>query len=278
VCFFARPKSAMQPSSLFLKQDLIRIQFGDIKVAVDTPDKRLFDLVKNRFADFRSNEDPDVVVTCEITSDSVFDKHPPGAAYQFPVIITGTLETEMVGFHFRARFQEGNIHIIGPRATYPIDFALTHLWQRNHPHGFILHGAGLLGDGRGWIASGPSGCGKTTLAGLMGEQALCDEYVGVLRQDHKFKIVGLPFWKGRPGSGRLDGIHFLAHGVEYKKARLNRACAWAAIRKQIGWPFNDPSAAQRTLDLAIALVQEVPCFELQFVPDASIRQFLWEAA
>ena len=276
---FCRAKTPYATKSLFLEEEGIRFHFGNMTVAVGTSDSGLLRLVEDRYGCFKADGTPDVEVIFDIATEQVLDHDRlHEARHHEPAVTTGEQGTEIVGLHFRARLRSETISIEGPRATYPIDLALAHLWQSNHPEGFILHGAGLLDGCNGWIAAGPSGCGKSTLAGLVGDHALCDEYVGVVRRQDHFDLVGLPFWTGRPGVGLLSGIHFLAHGSDHRRTPLNVDRAWTALRKQIVWPMSDSQAAQRTLDLGLEVARTVPCFELQFSPDADVWNVLRKAS
>ena len=137
--------------------------------------------------------------------------------------------------------------------------------------GLLLHAALLVDDERAFLCAGPSGCGKSTLAELLPGAALCDE-LAVARRDAKGRWMAwsLPFWHGRPGSGRLAAIHLLEHGRRSARRGLSPAEALRRIAPEVIWPAHDEAAAGRALDLLGALAAEVPVSALAFRPEREV--------
>ncbi len=250
-----------------------------MSISVETRDPILRTLLRDRYAQFCTDEPPDVLVTIDVHTEMQFDMDELlRSRHQVPRVVDCGTSFEMLGRHFEARLNDRHVRISGPRSTYPIDFTLAFLWQRRDPNRFMLHGAGISDGERGWIASGPSGCGKSSLARLLGQHALCDEFVGVVRRSDCYQVMGLPFWQGRNGLAELQHICFLGHGITHSRKAMTKENAWKALRKQVVWPLHDPAAAGRTLGNARELLETVPCFELSFALDAGVWDLIREAA
>lgn len=183
------------------------------------------------------------------------------------------LDWQLEGRDFQASFsaEKRHLQITGPEALYPLDLACLALWYLCHPNGLILHGAGLVFDDTGWICSGPSGVGKTTMTQLFPEQALCDEFCGVVVGDH-VDLVSLPFWASKPATLPLTGIYLLEHATEDACWPLSRETAWRRLASQVFWPYFDEQASQQTFNNLTKLVHQVPVSGLGFRPTKKIAR------
>jgi hypothetical protein len=140
--------------------------------------------------------------------------------------------------------------------------------------GLVAHAAVLLDGERGFLCCGRSGAGKSTLSRLAGSRRGSDELGAVRRVGGEWTVCSLPFWRGRAGSARLDGVFLLRHAACDERRRLSPAEATAAVGRHVLWPMEEPEAAQRALDLLADLVARVPVWDLGFVPTTAVWELI----
>ncbi|MEM9556088.1 MAG: hypothetical protein AAGC60_17660 [Acidobacteriota bacterium] len=268
--------------------DGLTLDFGGLAVQVESSDKAWRQLAAERWRGFSMGTErgwtrkrPSLRVVYRVVDRRTPSPRALEAARRAPLRTDPAAPTEIVGVGFRGRFEPRpgvDLEVEGIRALAPLDRLLQLLWTR-HRRGLILHGAALVepggardhGDRRGWLCTGPSGVGKSTLAGLFPHHALCDELTAVrVEQGDVPRIDSLPFWRGRPGSAPLAGIHLLRHGASHRRHRLSPRQALAALRTEVSWPVPDRDAVERALDALTRLVRAVPVWRLEFRPDRDV--------
>jgi len=163
---------------------------------------------------------------------------------------------------------------------YPLDeVILVHfLWRGRGLH---VHAGGVVDDGRGFLFSGPSGAGKSTLTRLWqpaGVTLLSDDRLIIRRQQDHWRVFGTP-WHGdfdicSPDSAPLEKIFFLTKGPHHAVRRLPEVEAASRLLANSFPPFYDREALNFLLDFIARVTAEVPCYELQFVPEAGVVEFI----
>ena len=150
--------------------------------------------------------------------------------------------------------------------------------RRGIPSGTLVHGAGIVHQGRGYLFVGASGAGKSTVARLSSEQqVLNDEISLVLGVDTAGpELCATPF-NGYcrdkvHGRAPLQAILLLRQGDRHLLGEPSRAAAAAELASQIVPPvglteaLTEQSAAQ-ALEAALQLVARVPIRMLTFSQD-----------
>ncbi len=149
--------------------------------------------------------------------------------------------------------------------------------------GLLLHACGLrLDQGFGLLFSGVSGAGKSTLARLWqaagGACILSDERVALRQQDGRFYLHGTPWHSDgapfAPGTAPLERFFIIRHALHNAARPLEPSEALPLLLARAYLPFWDAAGMSFSLALLDRLCQQVPCFELGFVPDASVVDFL----
>jgi hypothetical protein len=164
-----------------------------------------------------------------------------------------------------------------------------------YPLGEIIM-AGLLGRGRGalmhacavsdgeagFLFAGTSGSGKSTMAGIWepqpGAVLLSDDRVILRRHDGEFWIYGTP-WHGDARAvaavrAPLRRVFILSHGKENRAIPLTPLQAASALFVRSFPPFWDSSGVTFYLQLLGEVAQTLPCLQLEFLPDASIVDYV----
>lgn len=181
------------------------------------------------------------------------------------------------------------LRIQGDGSTYyPLEYPLGHmllstcLAVRN---GIAVHAAGVVVDGRAILFIGKSGSGKTTMAGLWSRQpditVLADDLVVVRQHCDRFIAYGTP-WHGTrglcsPASAPLERIYLIRHERFNRQARLS-ADALLAARLYSGTFLPGWSKAGMAwhVEMIARLTERVPCYDLGFVPNASVVDYVRE--
>lgn len=167
----------------------------------------------------------------------------------------------------------------------PLEYPLGELLMINllaKGRGVEVHGCGVIDrDGAAYVFAGQSEAGKSTIARLWhddGATVLSDDRVVLRLRGRQVWVYGTP-WHGEqefafPASAPLTRIFFLDHGIENFARPMRGAGAVARLFACCFPPFYDKAGLDFTLELLTSIIDRVPCFELTFVPDASVVRFV----
>ncbi len=258
----------------------LRVELAAVRLEVGSPDPAFAACAAERLGRFASPAEPTFRVEHLPAGDA-----PGGLASRMAVRAEAVQVLERPGgFALRAATFGADVDLDrrwavlrSPGAAYPLDALLRHLLPALVPDGLVLHGAGLVADGRGVACCGPSGAGKTTLAGLLPAWAVCDELVALRRAQGRPRLFALPFWKARPAEADLVAVHVLRHGPQHARRRLGLAEALRALVRHTLWPVHAPDASHSALEVAASLAEAVPVWDLAFAPRADVAPFVLEA-
>ena len=144
--------------------------------------------------------------------------------------------------------------------------------------GLLVHAAGMIIDGKGYLFAGPSGAGKSTICDLFQDiddlTRLSDDRIVVEKIGHEFLMFGTP-WPGDAGiavneSARLHGIFFLKQSEENSIKKLNGADTLNYFFKVASLPLYDDADMKKSLDFCEDLLKEIDVYELNFKPGPEI--------
>jgi hypothetical protein len=148
--------------------------------------------------------------------------------------------------------------------------------------GVELHGLGLGSSGAGYLFCGVSGAGKSTVGRIWCREPeveiLSDDRIIVRKMDGGFCIYGTP-WHGdagfaSPGSAPLERLFFLRQGSTNSIRPLSSGEATAKLMTCCFATFWDPEGMAFTLSFLDEMATSVPCYELTFVKDRSMVDFV----
>jgi hypothetical protein len=142
----------------------------------------------------------------------------------------------------------------------------------------LLHSAGVIADGRGYVFVGPSEAGKTTAARLSADHTVVNDEMNLVEfHPDGLRLVGTPFnghfRDKRPGAAPLRAVLLLAKAVDHALATVGPGEAAAAVATQVAPPVGldeipDDDTPQTMLDLGSRIVTAVAVRRLHFRPDA----------
>jgi hypothetical protein len=171
------------------------------------------------------------------------------------------------------------------RLPFPLRYPLAELLMINllgQGRGVLLHACAVRDDESGLLFSGVSGAGKSTTARLWESQPsatlLSDDRIIVREKDSVFWIYGTP-WHGdarvaSPLAVPLERIFILRHAPQNQALRLKPFDLAARLFVRCFPPFWDQTGVEFSLQLLDRLCQSVPGYELGFVPDESVIDYV----
>jgi len=147
--------------------------------------------------------------------------------------------------------------------------------------GVIVHALGLIDSGTGLLFCGVSGAGKSTLAHIWNQTdatLLSDDRIIIRPIKERFWIYGTP-WHGdafmsSPQKRPLDKLFVIRHDLRNTIRRLSTSEAATQLLVRCFPTFYDRDGMEFTLELLARIASEIPCFELGFVNNADVIDFV----
>jgi hypothetical protein len=168
---------------------------------------------------------------------------------------------------------------ITPALNYPLSHILT-ICLMAQGRGLMVHASGIDCDGAGYLFAGNSGHGKSTMARLWHGRGhvLNDDRIVLRRHNGQFWIHGTP-WHGEyqefsSGAVPLTKCFFLRHGTANHALPVSGVEACSKLLMRSFPPFWDSDGMAFTLEFTAELVRSALCYELAFVPDSKVVDFV----
>jgi len=283
------------------------VSIGGIPIATVSTDPQLSLKVEGAMNRFLVEEtEPDITISAalddlsdDVNGEMLFDSgslwqvYRQNGNYLFRFTTPHFGNTPYKIASFNQDFSIGEIRLHRPYfaeagAVYPLEYPLDELLMLNllaRGRGIELHSCGITDEaGEGFLFVGQSGAGKTTTARIwekMGTvKILSDDRIIVRREVDAFRMYGTP-WHGEgelsaPSSAPLKRIFFLKHGTENRLTRLGKVEAAARLFSCSFPTFYNTDGLDFTLSFFDEMTSTVPCYELSFIPDQSVVEFIRE--
>ncbi len=188
--------------------------------------------------------------------------------------VVGTDEFSLVrqdfDFHIDAQRRRVRARSGGSAAALEaiIDLTLQTVLLRDG--GCVLHAAGGVYEGAGWLLPGPSGTGKSTSARGGFDIVLSDERIALRPDAGGYRIYGTPIWsEGRelPLSADSAPLCVLARPAKSDAVRVEPlapadAAAW--LLRSVVIYETSPLARHAAFEVACDVAEAVRCAELSF--------------
>ena len=209
--------------------------------------------------------------------------------FRFTSLALGSLPYKVATFNWD--FTSGEVYLHRPYFTrgqplYPLEYPLDELLIMNllaRGRGVEVHACGIIDSkGKGHLFVGQSGAGKTTIAriwhGEAGVTVLSDDRIILRKIENKIWMYGTP-WHGEaelasPAQAPLTRAYFLNHGLKNEILQQGRVEALARLFACSFVPFYSSETLDFTVGFFEEVVKTVPCYELRFVPDKGVIEFL----
>ena len=148
--------------------------------------------------------------------------------------------------------------------------------------GIMIHACAVKYKGAGLMFAGHSGAGRSTTAELWKSipdgTLLSDDRVIIRKVNGEFWIYGTP-WHGDANVLSNEALPlskvFLLRQSQWNEARRLRPVEAASQLLARGFPpFYDQSGVAFSLDFIAELTQSVPCYDLAFLPEPSMIDYV----
>jgi hypothetical protein len=166
------------------------------------------------------------------------------------------------------------------RPVRPLEYPADELLFTNYLAsglGVEVHGCGLVdSETGGHLFLGHSGAGKSTTTmlwkSLRNPQILSDDRIILRMHDGELWMYGTP-WHGEAafamaGSAPIRRIFIIEHGGQDEITPLNRSRAVGELFARSFPPFHNAHGLERVVGFLDQVLDTVPCYQFQFVPDA----------
>ena len=279
----------------------MQLKFAEIIISLtaDPPDL-VFDVPKV-FAPFLTNGQPDIDLIVRMGLPSFSDSaalvfHTDGnwslyqenGRYVIPVCFPPGAEPRLIA-KMESDFRSGEIIVDDNRKIrspfFPLEYPLGELLFINllaRGRGVLLHACAVNDGGKGLLFTGTSGAGKSTTANLWqnipGVTLLSDDRVILRLRNNRFWIYGTP-WHGdaraaSPEGVPLERIFILKHASRNFATPLDPQDAVSSVLVRTFPTFWDADGMAFTLQFLTDLAETISCYELGFVPDHSMVDFV----
>jgi len=149
--------------------------------------------------------------------------------------------------------------------------------------GLLLHSAGMVRSGNGYIFPGISGTGKSTIASLATdtEIVLSDEMVVVRKVRENYLVYSTPFY-GTNGSTDLNSsapLKAVFLPVKDDKVYVRETRHSQALTKLLASVLffgQEPTLNQRLMDIGADVIAQIPFYEMHFRRDTSFWEHIDE--
>lgn len=275
----------------------MKLRIADIVISVISEDKKQKFGVDEPYRHFITDGKPDISLHTHYgyipkskLGEKVFDTGTTWSLYQNNGKYI--LKTSSMAIILEPDFKLGRIYIKRneSRTIFPLGYPLDEVLMINllaKGEGMIVHACGISDNGQGILFAGISQSGKSSMAILWKKKArsalrdkiiLSDDRIIIRKMRGQFWIYGTP-WHGdakvcSPEKAPLERIFFLNQARENKTEGIEGINATAKLLVCSFPTFWDKNGMEFTLGFIEELTREVPCYDLGFLPDERVIDFI----
>jgi hypothetical protein len=232
------------------------LSIGCVPLRLQMSDARLFTAASARYAAF--TDAAGEPTTIALNEEAAAPLAPADFAYEFE------------GAALRA-FSTG-IRFDGVRNQFALDSLLRVLlsWKLLEGHGFLLHAATIVRNGKAYVFTGRSGAGKSTVASLSPEGSVLTDEISLLRRENGvWRAYGTPFWgefraAGSNTSAPVAGIFRLLQAAENRVTALSTVAILRALLPNVLFFSAEAEANRRLLEILSQAATEISGYHLAF--------------
>jgi hypothetical protein len=242
------------------------LSIGCVPLCLQMSDAQLFRAASERYAAFKdAAAKPITIALNERTS-------PEGALADFGYEFGGAA---LRAFSSHIRFD-------GVKNQYALDSLLRVFlsWELLGHHGFLLHAATVIRDGKAYVFTGRSGAGKSTVASLSPQGSVLTDEISLLRRENgMWRAYGTPFWgefkaAGTNSSAPVAGIFRLLQASENRVVLLGPMAILRTLLPNVLFFSAEAEANRRLLEILSQAATEIAGYHLAFRKNASFWEVL----
>jgi len=255
----------------------ISVKIANFVVALDTNDTGVAQRLEQRYHEFLgSNETPDISITLKIVPGALYIEPKPG-----PWIIESSYEGDRLVY--RSYQEQGEVDLINGQGYLEMDpktqvdnFLRTiFAWLCVMNDALLLHSAGVIRDGLGYVFFGPSGAGKTTTSRLASKSGhvVSDDLVIISCGANKCTLHGVPF-KGElseaPRANQqapLKGLYRLRQDTSHYLEPIPHIKAVADLVAASPFIVREKQLSEQLMKVCSKIAKCVPVQQLHFKRD-----------
>lgn len=256
----------------------VPVSIADIRVRLLVDDAEMVERARRHYAAFldETGAAPAVTLKVEVRAGARFVPIEPG-----PWIMNVAHQAGRITFESYLEAGEADLNkghgqvVMAPEGSLENFLRVLYAWLCFRQGGLLLHAAGVIRDGCGYVFFGPSGAGKTTTTRLSEglAQVLSDDLVIIRRRDGRYVLYGVPFRGERVEAPRLNaqaplaGLFRLRKDQRHAVVPLSGAEGVAELMAAAPFVVADRAAAAELMNVCSALMAAVPVRALHFRRD-----------
>jgi hypothetical protein len=285
------------------EQEQIRVDVASIVFSITSSQNKLDYQMEKSYKQFLSTVQPEIFINIYYDgltqfflqdNNKVFDSEGPWSLYKFDkrkAIVCGEsvpglfpsrvalFDSDMKQVEIYSETERLPNGLLPDPLQYPLAEVLM-ICLLAQGRGLMVHACGIDDGGHGYIFAGNSTHGKSTMARLWKDKAcvLNDDRIVLRKHEGKFWMYGTP-WHGDytavvPKGILLEKVFFLNQEDVNSMSCVEGATAASKLLTRCFPPLWNEEGMNFTLDFCAQLVSDVPCYELGFVPDNKIVDFV----
>ncbi|MGB3713791.1 MAG: hypothetical protein WA996_05105 [Candidatus Promineifilaceae bacterium] len=246
-------------------------------VLLETDDELVGNRIRSRYQDFLCTEEsPHISIEINVIPEALYIEPKPG-----PWIIEAEFEDDRLTF--QSYLERGEVNLVSgrgyldvaPEANIENFLRAVFAWLCVKNDGVLLHAAGVIRNGLGYVFFGPSGAGKTTASRIAARSSdvVSDDLV-VIRIEKGVGILhGVPF-RGEmsdvPRANQkapLKGIFRIRQDTDHFIEPISRVTAVADLVASSPFVVRELSLTDLLVDVCDMIVRSVPVMALHFKRD-----------
>ena len=242
------------------------LSIGCVPLRLEMTDAQLFGAASARYAAFAGAAAQPVTIT--LNEGAAPEGPPADFDYEFEGAVLRVFSSEI-------RFD-------GVRHQYALDSLLRVLlsWKLLGHHGFLLHAATVIRNGKAYLFTGRSGAGKSAVASLSPEGSVLTDEISLLRRGNGvWRAYGTPFWgefraAGSNTSAPVAGIFRLLQAVENRLEALRPLAILRALLPNVLFFSAEAEANRRLLEILSQVATEISGYNLAFRKNSAFWEVL----
>lgn len=284
-------------------QEYSRIQVAGIVFSIVNAQDKQNNPLKRSYQSFISTATPEIIISVSYNglphtvfrdNDLIFDSGGAWGLYRIDgqdAIVLGATPRGSIPHKiavFNKNMKQIDIYskaeqLPGGLFPNPLEYPLSEvlmIYLLSQGRGLMVHACGIDDGGRGYLFAGNSTHGKSTMAQLWKNQAfvLNDDRIVLRQRDGRFWMYGTP-WHGdytsvSPHGVPLHKIFFLHHEEVNSANRKDGVAPASMLLTRCFPPLWNVKGMSFTLNFCAQLVANIDCYELGFLPDQRIIDFV----
>lgn len=256
----------------------LNIEIGDLCCAIKTEKSAFFENLESKYGAFISHQKPKLTICVKTGHDRAVKNYSEVRSFSRNGLFAvrwGSVEGEI-------DLEAGKAWVKGATDFYSFDSFLRILYSLAivKLNGFLVHAAGIIRKGKGYVFVGPAESGKTTIARLSSNcKILSDEVIIIKRTDNDFQLAGTPFYGEletvQNMKAKAEKMFLLRRGKNgFYRRKLNSSEAAAKLLKNVLFFTPELQLTKRLLDLCSSFCRETRCEEIDFLPNNSFWRWI----